>query len=127
MGALMASRLKADLVASGPAPFLPGVTVADYLRAAMSARGLGGRQSRMLVREGLALLSLDEAFLRRCVGEKWARRDQSFFLLLELCCLKPKVAELRVRFEGLGSADSERAARVLRFLKENGMELRVRS
>ncbi|MCU0494814.1 MAG: Fe-S cluster assembly ATPase SufC [Chloroflexaceae bacterium] len=91
---------------------VPGVTVANFLRAAMNAhRAEEGRdpketaipvaQFRKLMREGMKVLEMDEGFARRYLNEGFSGGEKKRLEILQMTMLKPSMAVMDETDSGL--------------------------
>jgi Fe-S cluster assembly ATP-binding protein len=89
-----------------------GVTVANFLRAAMNSHraqeGVDPRQTaipvaeyRKQLREKLALLSMDENFVRRYLNEGFSGGEKKRLEILQMAMLKPSIAIMDETDSGL--------------------------
>jgi len=99
---------------------IPGLSVASFLRTALNARrrdlnvanseidpsdatrgGISMRDFRMLMREKMALLKLDDAFAARYVNEGFSGGEKKRLEMLQMAVLQPEFAVLDETDSGL--------------------------
>jgi Fe-S cluster assembly ATP-binding protein len=87
---------------------IPGVSTANFLKAALNAvrkhRGEGpldAMEFLALVREKLRLVEMDEAFLRRAINEGFSGGEKKRNEILQMAVLDPKLAILDETDSGL--------------------------
>ncbi|MBI4354988.1 MAG: Fe-S cluster assembly ATPase SufC [Candidatus Omnitrophica bacterium] len=84
---------------------IPGVTVLHFLRMAMKAvRGAetpSPKQMRQAIKEKLALLEMDEAFLQRYVNDGFSGGEKKRCEILQMAVLQPRLAVLDETDSGL--------------------------
>ncbi|HMO59960.1 MAG TPA: Fe-S cluster assembly ATPase SufC [Roseiflexaceae bacterium] len=91
---------------------IPGVTVANFLRAAVNAqRAEEGKdpkstaipmaQFRKEIRENMATLSIDEGFARRYLNEGFSGGEKKRIEILQMAMLKPQMAVMDETDSGL--------------------------
>src|SRR5439155_15419873 len=96
---------------------IPGVTVANFLRAALNARlappsgngtgampqrrGIAPKEFRALLREKMAMLRMDESFATRYLNDGFSGGDQKRAEILQMAVLKPSIAVLDETDSGL--------------------------
>src|SRR3954453_10050947 len=99
---------------------IPGLSVASFLRTALNARrrglnvgdtqidpsdatrgGISMRDFRMLMREKMALLKLDDAFAARYVNEGFSGGEKKRLEMLQMAILQPEFAILDETDSGL--------------------------
>jgi Fe-S cluster assembly ATP-binding protein len=83
---------------------IPGVTVANFLRAAVQARLPEGERAkgfRKLVTEKLKMLEIDKSFMSRYVNEGFSGGEKKRVEILQMAVLEPKMAVLDETDSGL--------------------------
>ena len=83
---------------------IPGVTVANFLRAATRAvhgEGLAVREFRRRVQENMTLLGIDPSFATRYVNEGFSGGEKKRVEMLQMALLEPKLAILDETDSGL--------------------------
>ncbi len=83
---------------------IPGVSVANFLRAAMQARLPEGEKLdgfRKLLKEKCAMLNVDPAFMARYVNEGFSGGEKKRVEILQMAMLRPSVAILDETDSGL--------------------------
>ena len=84
---------------------IPGVTVLHFLRTALKAvRGEQAptpKQMRQLIKEQLAMLEMDEAFIQRYVNDGFSGGEKKRCEILQLALLRPALAVLDETDSGL--------------------------
>lgn len=84
---------------------IPGVTVANFLRAAIKARSNGDesalRNFRKELMEKFALLEIEKSFATRYVNDGFSGGEKKRLEILQMAMLKPKVAILDETDSGL--------------------------
>jgi Fe-S cluster assembly ATP-binding protein len=82
---------------------VPGVSVANFLRAAVKARfgELPAREFRRKLKEEMKLLEVDEAFASRYLNEGFSGGEKKRLEILQLSMLKPSIALLDETDSGL--------------------------
>ena len=83
---------------------VPGVSVTNFLRTAVNARNGEDMQVRQFMtelKEQMAELGVDEAFLQRSVNEGFSGGEKKRFEILQMALLKPEVAVLDETDSGL--------------------------
>ena len=83
---------------------VPGVSLTNFLRTAVNARrgeDVPVRQFMTELKEQMAALGVDEAFLRRSVNEGFSGGEKKRFEILQMALLKPAVAVLDETDSGL--------------------------
>lgn len=83
---------------------VPGVSVTNFLRTAVNARNgedMPVRQFMTELKEQMAELGVDEAFLQRSVNEGFSGGEKKRFEILQMALLKPEVAVLDETDSGL--------------------------
>ena len=83
---------------------VPGVSVTNFLRTAVNARkgeDVPVRQFMTELKEQMAELGVDEAFLQRSVNEGFSGGEKKRFEILQMALLKPEVAVLDETDSGL--------------------------
>jgi Fe-S cluster assembly ATP-binding protein len=83
---------------------IPGVTMVNFLRAALKAvqgRDVPVREFRQRLMEALALLKMDESFARRYVNEGFSGGEKKRAEVLQMSILKPSVAIMDETDSGL--------------------------
>ncbi len=95
---------------------IPGVTVSNFLRAAMNARlaprvpgdgtlpakrGIAPREFRALLRERMALLKMDESFALRYLNDGFSGGEKKRAEVLQMAMLRPEIAVLDETDSGL--------------------------
>jgi Fe-S cluster assembly ATP-binding protein len=91
---------------------VPGVTVANFLRAAINARRMQeGRdpketaipipEFRKMLREGMSMLEMDDSFSRRYLNEGFSGGEKKRLEILQMYTLKPSLAVLDETDSGL--------------------------
>ncbi|MEF3275267.1 MAG: Fe-S cluster assembly ATPase SufC [Chloroflexus sp.] len=91
---------------------VPGVTVANFLRAAINAHraeegkdpketAIPAAEFRKLLREGLNLLDMDESFARRYLNDGFSGGEKKRLEILQMTLLKPSMAVLDETDSGL--------------------------
>ncbi|WP_322488141.1 Fe-S cluster assembly ATPase SufC [Chloroflexus sp.] len=91
---------------------VPGVTVANFLRAAINAHrteegkdpketAIPAAEFRKLLREGLNLLDMDESFIRRYLNDGFSGGEKKRLEILQMMLLKPSMAVLDETDSGL--------------------------
>lgn len=108
---------------------IPGVTVANFLRAAVKARANGDetvlRNFRKNLKSKFKLLDIDQSFATRYVNEGFSGGEKKRLEILQMAMLEPKVAildetdsgldidALRIVSEGINDAASDKNGIVL--------------
>jgi Fe-S cluster assembly ATP-binding protein len=96
---------------------IPGVTVANFLRAALNARlapadgdgsgsmpqkhGIPPKQFREMLREKMALLKMDESFAGRYLNDGFSGGEKKRAEILQMAILKPEIAIMDETDSGL--------------------------
>ncbi len=96
---------------------IPGVTVANFLRAALNARlappdasgqgampqrrGIPPKEFRALLREQMALLKMDESFAMRYLNDGFSGGEKKRAEILQMAVLRPAIAVLDETDSGL--------------------------
>jgi Fe-S cluster assembly ATP-binding protein len=96
---------------------IPGVTVANFLRAALNARlpepsgngtgampqrrGIPPKEFRAMLREQMALLKVDESFATRYLNDGFSGGEKKRAEILQMAVLKPTIAVLDETDSGL--------------------------
>jgi Fe-S cluster assembly ATP-binding protein len=83
---------------------IPGVTMVNFLRAALKAvqgRDVPVREFRQRLMEALALLKMDESFARRYVNEGFSGGEKKRAEVLQMSILKPSMAIMDETDSGL--------------------------
>ncbi len=83
---------------------IPGVTMVNFLRAALKAvqgRDVPVREFRQRLQEALVLLKMDEAFARRYVNDGFSGGEKKRAEVLQMSILRPSVAVLDETDSGL--------------------------
>jgi Fe-S cluster assembly ATP-binding protein len=87
---------------------IPGVSVANFLRSALNARrGFLGQEDislrdfQALLKEKLALLDMDQSFLRRSLNEGFSGGEKKRHEILQMTLLRPGLAILDETDSGL--------------------------
>ena len=88
---------------------IPGVSVANFLRTALTARRkelgetkpLPPKEFRALVKEKMALLRMDEAFAGRYLNDGFSGGEKKRAEILQLAVLRPEIAVLDETDSGL--------------------------
>jgi Fe-S cluster assembly ATP-binding protein len=83
---------------------IPGVTMVNFLRAALKAvqgRDVPIREFRQRLQEALALLKMDESFARRYVNEGFSGGEKKRAEVLQMGMLKPTMAVMDETDSGL--------------------------
>jgi Fe-S cluster assembly ATP-binding protein len=96
---------------------IPGVTVANFLRAALNARlsppetngsgavpqkrGIPPKEFRVLLRDRMALLRMDESFAGRYLNEGFSGGEKKRAEILQMAVLKPEIAIMDETDSGL--------------------------
>jgi len=83
---------------------IPGVTMVNFLRAAVKARrgeDVPVREFRQQLREAMALLKMDEAFARRYVNEGFSGGEKKRAEILQMAMLRPQMAIMDETDSGL--------------------------
>ena len=96
---------------------IPGVTVANFLRAALNARlappptdgtgampqrrGIPPKEFRALLREKMAVLRMDESFATRYLNDGFSGGEKKRAEILQMAVLKPSIAVLDETDSGL--------------------------
>jgi len=83
---------------------VPGVSVTNFLRTAVNARreeDVPVRQFMTELKQQMAELGVDEAFLQRSVNEGFSGGEKKRFEILQMALLKPEVAVLDETDSGL--------------------------
>ncbi len=82
---------------------IPGVTVTNFLRSIMKARGneLPAKDFRKLMSETMAGLSMDPAFAKRYVNDGFSGGEKKRCEILQMAMLKPELAILDETDSGL--------------------------
>ncbi|MBI2942542.1 MAG: ABC transporter ATP-binding protein, partial [Chloroflexi bacterium] len=82
----------------------PGVSLANFLRSAVKAvhgDRVSATQFRRLVREKMAFLKMDEAFLNRYVNDGFSGGEKKRAEILQMSVLQPEIAVLDETDSGL--------------------------
>jgi Fe-S cluster assembly ATP-binding protein len=83
---------------------IPGVTMVNFLRAALKAvqgRDVPVREFRQRLQDALALLKMDESFARRYVNDGFSGGEKKRAEVLQMSILQPKFAVLDETDSGL--------------------------
>ncbi|MCE5245496.1 Fe-S cluster assembly ATPase SufC, partial [bacterium] len=83
---------------------IPGVTVANFLRAATRAvhgESLGVKEFRRLVQQNMELLGVDSSFAARYVNDGFSGGEKKRLEILQMALLRPKLAILDETDSGL--------------------------
>jgi Fe-S cluster assembly ATP-binding protein len=95
---------------------IPGVTVANFLRAAINARlapsagedgkvptkkGIAPKEFRAMLREKMALLKMDESFAGRYLNDGFSGGEKKRAEILQMAILKPEIAIMDETDSGL--------------------------
>jgi len=87
---------------------IPGVTVANFLRAAIKARsengngnGIDMKNFRKTLKEKMKLLKIDESFATRYLNDGFSGGEKKRLEILQMAMLQPKVAILDETDSGL--------------------------
>ncbi len=94
---------------------IPGVSVANFLRAALNARydkesgdngrgqsrGISMREFRALMKEKMEMLQMDADFARRYLNEGFSGGEKKRLEILQMAMLKPEIAVLDETDSGL--------------------------
>jgi Fe-S cluster assembly ATP-binding protein len=83
---------------------IPGVTMVNFLRAALKAvqgRDVPVREFRQRLNEALTLLKMDESFARRYVNEGFSGGEKKRAEVLQMSILKPSMAVMDETDSGL--------------------------
>ena len=83
---------------------IPGVTVANFLRAATRAvhgESLGVKEFRRLVQDNMNLLGVDSSFAARYVNDGFSGGEKKRLEILQMALLRPKLAILDETDSGL--------------------------
>jgi len=83
---------------------IPGVTMVNFLRAALKAvqgRDVPVREFRQRLQEALALLKMDESFARRYVNDGFSGGEKKRAEVLQMSILRPTMAVLDETDSGL--------------------------
>lgn len=84
---------------------VPGVSVANFLRAAVNARRAQGQELSLMqftrkLREKMAMLEMDAAFASRYLNEGFSGGEKKRNEVLQMAMLEPKIAILDENKEG---------------------------
>jgi len=96
---------------------IPGLSVANFLRAALNARlaptatngdgqvpskkGIGPKEFRTLLREQMAILKVDESFAGRYLNDGFSGGEKKRAEILQMAVLKPEIAIMDETDSGL--------------------------
>lgn len=82
---------------------IPGVTTVNFLRAALKGQGkeLPAREFLKLVREQVAALKMDQAFMSRYINDSFSGGEKKRMEIVQLAVLRPEMAILDETDSGL--------------------------
>jgi Fe-S cluster assembly ATP-binding protein len=104
LGMLPENRARMGLLLSLQYPTaIPGVTTVNFLRAALKGQGkeLPARDFLKLVREQMALLKMDPAFMSRYINDNFSGGEKKRMEIVQLAVLRPEMAILDETDSGL--------------------------
>jgi len=83
---------------------IPGVSIANFLRAALNALNkdkIPIAKFRKLLKEKMKMLKMDDSFARRCVNDGFSGGEKKRAEILQMALLKPQIAVLDETDSGL--------------------------